>query len=78
MNGLNYYRIQQVDKDGQKQSSTAVQSVYVRCDGGDGIKVFPTATKDAVQVFLPAGYEEARVELLTYLGSKDSSTYGKG
>jgi hypothetical protein len=65
--GLNYYRIQQVDKDG-KRSSTSVQSVVVRCDNSDGIKVFPTVSNNSVQVILPAGYEEATVELLTTLG----------
>jgi hypothetical protein len=67
--GLNYYRIQQVDKDGKK-SSTTVQSVIVRCDNSDGIKVFPTVSNNSVRVILPAGYEEATVELLTTLGQK--------
>ena len=67
--GLNYYRIQQVDKDG-KRSSTKIQSVAVRCADGDVIKVFPTVSNNSVQVILPSGYEEATVELLTTLGQK--------
>ena len=67
--GLNYYRIQQVDKDGKK-SSTTVQSAVVRCGNNAGIKVFPTVSNSSVRIVLPAGYEEATVELLTTLGQK--------
>jgi hypothetical protein len=65
--GLNYYRIQQVDLDG-KHTATKVQQVYVHCNGDDAIKVFPTLCNSSVQVILPPGYEDATVELLTTLG----------
>jgi hypothetical protein len=65
--GGNYYRIQQVDLDG-KRTATKVQQVYVHCTGDDAIKVFPTVSSNSVQVILPAGYEDAIVELLTTLG----------
>jgi hypothetical protein len=67
--GLNYYRIQQVDKDG-KRTATKVQQAYVHCSGEDVIKVFPTVSNNSVQVILPPGYEEATIELLTTLGQK--------
>ncbi|WP_118972956.1 T9SS type A sorting domain-containing protein [Taibaiella koreensis] len=69
LKGLGYYRVQQVDRDG-KRSSTAVQSAYTSCNGDGEIKVFPTATKDVVQVLLPAGYESAVVDLVNTLGQK--------
>jgi hypothetical protein len=65
--GLNYYRIQQVDLDG-KRTATKVQQVYVHCNVDDAIKVFPTLSNSSVQVILPPGYEDATVELLTTLG----------
>jgi hypothetical protein len=75
--GLNYYRIQQVDLDG-KRTATQVQQVYVHCNGEDAIKVFPTVSNNIVQVMLPAGYEEATVELLTTLGQKMEVPMEKG
>ncbi|MFA6274054.1 MAG: T9SS type A sorting domain-containing protein, partial [Candidatus Paceibacterota bacterium] len=65
--GLNYYRIRQVDLDG-KHTATNVQQVYVHCNGDEAIKVFPTVSNNSIQVVLPPGYEDATVELLTTLG----------
>ena len=69
LNGINYYRIRQVDKDGE-QYTAEIHSVYVNCNGNEGIKVFPTVTNSTVQVILPQGYEEATVDMLTMLGQK--------
>jgi hypothetical protein len=76
-NGVNYYRIQQLDIDG-KQSSTKVQTAYVHCSGDETIKVFPTVSNSSIQVILPAGYEDATVELLTTLGQKINVPMVKG
>jgi hypothetical protein len=67
--GLNYYRIRQVDLDG-KHTSTNVRQAYVHCNGDDAIKVFPTVSNNTVQVLLPKGYEDATVTVLTTLGQK--------
>jgi hypothetical protein len=67
--GLNYYRIQQVDMDG-KQSSTVIKTTYSHCEGNDGIQVFPTVSSSSIRVLLPTGYEDAMVEVLTTLGRK--------
>jgi transcription elongation factor len=67
--GLNYYRIRQVDLDG-KHTATNVQQVYVHCNGGDAIKVFPTVSNNTVNVILPKRYEDATVTILTTLGQK--------
>jgi hypothetical protein len=67
--GQNLYRIQQVDRDG-RSSSTKVQSVLVRCSNGKGIKIYPTVSNNSIQILLPAGYEEATIDLLTTLGQK--------
>jgi hypothetical protein len=67
--GLNYYRIRQVDLDG-KHTSTNVRQAYVHCNGDDAIKVFPTVSNNMVQVLLPKRYEDATVTVLTTLGQK--------
>jgi hypothetical protein len=67
--GMNYYRIQQVDKD-SKHTSTHVKQVYVHCSGDDVIKVFPTVSNNTVNVLLPKRYEDATVTVLTTLGQK--------
>jgi hypothetical protein len=53
--GLNYYRLKQVDYDGQYEYSP-VRSVLVR--SGKEVSVFPTLTTGSVQVVLPEGNEE--------------------
>jgi hypothetical protein len=67
--GLNYYRIQQVDRDG-KHTATSVKQVYVHCSGDEAIKVFPTVSNNTVNVLLPKRYENATVTVLTTLGQK--------
>jgi hypothetical protein len=67
--GRNYYRIQQVDRDG-KYTATSVEQVHVHCNGDEAIKVFPTVSNNTVQVVLPKRYEGATVTILTALGQK--------
>jgi hypothetical protein len=67
--GLNYYRIQQVDLDG-KHTSTSVEQVYVHCNGEDAIKVFPTVSNNTVQVLLPKRYEGANITVLNIPGQQ--------
>jgi hypothetical protein len=67
--GLNYYRIQQVDRDG-KHNATSVKQVYVHCNGDEAIKVFPTVSSNTVNVLLPKRYEDATVIVLTTWGQK--------
>ena len=67
--GLNYYRIQQVDLDG-KHTSTSIKQVYVHCNGDEAIKVFPTVSSNTVNILLPKRYEDATVTVLTTLGQK--------
>jgi hypothetical protein len=67
--GLNYYRIRQVDLDGE-HTSTNVRQAYVHCNGDEAIKVFPTVSNTTVQVLLPKRYEDATVTVLTISGQK--------
>ncbi|WP_118975317.1 T9SS type A sorting domain-containing protein [Taibaiella koreensis] len=68
-NGRNYYRIQQVDKDG-KRSYSGIKTAEVSCSGRDDIQIFPTVSSDDIQVRLPQRYEGAAIDLLTALGQK--------
>jgi hypothetical protein len=65
-NGMNYYRIMQVDVDGQ-HSSTAVKSLKFDCANGT-IKVYPTVNQGTVYVALPAGYEQAKISVVDING----------
>jgi hypothetical protein len=67
--GLNYYRIRQVDLDG-KHTATHVKQVYIHCNGDDAIRVFPTVSNNTVNVILPKRYEDVTVTVLTTLGQK--------
>jgi hypothetical protein len=67
--GLNYYRIRQVDLDG-KHTATHVQQVYIHCNDNDAIKVFPTVSNNTVNVILPKHYEDATITVLNMLGQK--------
>lgn len=64
--GMNYYRVKQVDVDG-KNDYTTVKSIRVDCGESD-IKVYPTVTNGTLYVDLPAGYENAELQVYTTLG----------
>lgn len=59
--GLNYYRIVQIDIDGQR-SSSVVKSLRFNCTNGT-IMVYPTVTRGTLHVLLPAGFEQATIFL---------------
>jgi hypothetical protein len=61
-NGMNHYRIVQVDVDGRR-SSTTIKNGLFNCANGQ-VKVYPTVTNGTVQVLLPAGYEQAKISVL--------------
>lgn len=61
-----YYRLRLIDVDGKYQYSPVI-SVHSDCDR-QMIEVYPTVTKGLVVVKLPAGYEEAKIEVFTHLG----------
>lgn len=66
--GMNYYRIVQIDIDGQQSSTSVVQQQF---DCGDGaVKVYPTVTKGTVYVVMPAGYEQADIQVMDMQGRK--------
>ncbi len=66
--GMNYYRILQVDVDGQQSSTSIAQQQF---DCGDGaVKVYPTVTKGTVYVVMPAAYEQADIQLMDMQGRK--------
>jgi hypothetical protein len=67
-NGMNYYRIVQVDIGGQS-TSTAVRSLRFDCDRRT-IEVYPTVTQGIVYVSLPAGYEQAKIILIGINGQQ--------
>jgi hypothetical protein len=61
-NGVNYYRVVQVDVDG-KRSSTAIRSLLMHCGNGQ-LKVYPTVTKGTVYVAMPPGYENTKLSVM--------------
>jgi hypothetical protein len=64
--GLNYYRIRQIDLDG-KNTSTEVKSQSFDCQRGQ-IKVYPTVTEGTVYVSMPTGYEQAKITMVDISG----------
>lgn len=64
--GMNYYRIVQVDVDGQR-SNTTIRSLQFDCAGGM-VKVYPIPSRGTLQVNLPAGYEQAKITVTTIDG----------
>jgi hypothetical protein len=64
--GLNQYRIRQIDLDG-KSMITEVKSLQFDCANGT-IKVYPTVTQGILHVELPTGYEQAKIILIDING----------
>jgi hypothetical protein len=70
--GTNYYRIVQVDADGQR-SNTTVRGLQFDCTGGT-VKVYPIPSRGNLQVDLPAGYEQATITVTTIDGRQVGAT----
>lgn len=66
--GTTFYRLRLVDLSG-KQEYSSVVSVRSDCDDRS-IRVYPTVTSSMVQVALPAGYEQARLCIVTAAGQR--------
>lgn len=66
--GKNYYRITQVDVDGNR-SSTLVKSLSFDCVEGN-LLVYPTVIKDQLYVLLPPAYEGAALQVYNGLGQE--------
>ncbi|HEX5025463.1 MAG TPA: T9SS type A sorting domain-containing protein, partial [Agriterribacter sp.] len=66
-NGINYYRITQVDFDG-KHSSTEIKTVKIQCNGGNEalLRVYPNPATN--QVYIQTGKPVARVNVLSSNG----------
>ena len=64
--GTAYYRLKLMDADGTHQYGTVV-STTSDCEK-KAIEVYPTLTKGIVYMNLPAGYEQARIEVFNYFG----------
>lgn len=64
--GTFYYRLKLADLDGKYQYSP-IESIYAAC-GNKQIKVYPTLTKGEVYIDLPAGYEQAQIEVYNTFG----------
>lgn len=69
MPGNNYYRIRQVDLDGQ-YTATAIQTVQMPCGNEAPVKVYPTITRSVVNVFLTETFKDAQVSLFDISGRK--------
>jgi hypothetical protein len=70
MQGLNHYRIRQIDIDG-KSNTTEVRSQSFDCQSNQ-IKVYPTITEGTVYIELPAGYEQAKIKVVDINGRQVS------
>jgi hypothetical protein len=68
VNGTNYYRLKLVDLSAQYAYSKIV-STNTNCRLNE-VKVYPTITTGAVQVVLPQGYSEAKIELHNSFGQQ--------
>ena len=75
-NGLNYYRITQVDVDGQR-SSTEVKTLQFSCANGT-VKVYPVPSRGILYVDMPAGYEQAKIAVTTIDGRQVPATVTGG
>lgn len=65
-NGMNHYRLKLVDAGAQYAYSKTV-SINSSCEL-NAVKVFPTVTSGRVQIVLPQGYAEAKIELYNISG----------
>lgn len=74
--GMNYYRIVQVDADGQR-SNTGTEQLESDCAEGI-IKVYPTITKGTLYVALPPGYEAAKIMLVDMHGRTITANVSMG
>jgi len=71
--GVSFYRLKLVDRDGKVDYSKVVQ-VRSACNQ-PGVAVYPTITKGSVQVSLPDNYQGAKIEVYTSLGQLVSLPY---
>jgi hypothetical protein len=69
-NQTSYYRLKMVDADGQYAYSNVI-SAKNNCRE-QAINVYPTLTDNQVQVFLPAGYEHATIQVYNIQGQQMS------
>jgi hypothetical protein len=69
-NQTSYYRLKMVDMDGQYVYSNII-SAKNNCNG-QTVNVYPTVTDNEVQVFLPAGYEHAAIQVYNIRGQQMS------
>lgn len=67
LEGLNYYRITQVDYDG-KQSNTDVKTIRIQCNGTVATKIYPNPAKH--QINLLTGKAVAQVHILNSGGQQ--------
>jgi hypothetical protein len=67
-NQTSYYRLKMVDADGQYVYSNII-SVKNNCNE-QTVNVYPTLTDNDVQVFLPAGYEHATIQVYNITGQQ--------
>lgn len=65
LEGVNYYRITQVDFDG-KQTSTGIQTTRIQCNGVLNVKVFPNPARQQVNVL--TGKAVAQVNVINAAG----------
>jgi hypothetical protein len=65
--GNNFYKIRQVDKDGNN-SYTQINSILIDCGGKTGVKVYPTVSSTTVTVQLPETYKKAKLSLVDITG----------
>jgi hypothetical protein len=69
-NQTSYYRLKMVDMDGQYVYSNII-SAKNNCNE-QTVNVYPTVTDNEVQVFLPAGYEHAAIQVYNIRGQQMS------
>lgn len=67
--GNNFYRIHQVDLDGQ-HTTTTIQAVKMQCGNETPVKVYPTVTHSVVNVLLTEAFKDAQVSLIDISGRK--------
>jgi hypothetical protein len=67
INGLNYYRIKQVDMDG-RISYSSIRTINSICAGTQDIFVYPTITNGPVTIQLAPGHEQIKLKVYNAVG----------
>lgn len=65
--GTAFYRLRLVDKDGRYEFSS-VKSVTLNCTGNNKVLVYPTLSDGTVNIKLPPGLNNARIQVVNSIG----------